>query len=305
MYRIDYDLNDQQTLSFYTELVIFKNDPNQETLVMSPSLSPEHRRTIHALAHNLNLHHTSHGSGDQRQVHIMKYPTATKVSPPHQAFSQNAIGNEGSRAKALNRAATTDFGEARQQESVSFSGLRGQSSVGLLGVLEQSAAFSNSANLRAAKSIPDLRSYTPSPVPSTASFPSNQQSNGNRLQPVDGALTSGAPSGTPVAPKFGEDSQLSNALGGLSLGTGIGNSGSPRRVRNMFSWEGSQQHPATAPIGSNRNLTSGYDGTSQDRLPARQPRGPGGERSSGFRRHHGLHGRDSDEMRGNPEIIVE
>jgi hypothetical protein len=292
-------------LKYYTELVVFKNDPNRETLVMSPSLSPELRRTIHALAHNLSLYHTSHGTGDQRQVHIMKYPTGTKVSPPHQAFSNNVHNNDGMRSRGLNRAATTDFAEARQPESFAYNALRGQSSVGLLGVLEPSTGFGNAANLRAAKSYADLRSYTPSPAPSNASFPLALQTNGARYQQMDSAPNSGTPTVTPTTSKLHhDDNQLSNGLGSLSLGTGLGSTGSPRRVRNVFSWEG-QQYSATAPIGSNRTIGTGFDSGSQDRLPSRQPRGPTTERGSGFRRPNGHHGRGSDELRGNPEIIVE
>jgi R3H domain len=295
------DLNDTETLAFYTELVLFKNDPNRETLVMPPSLSAEHRRTIHALAHNLNLHHTSHGTGEQRQVHIMKHPSGTKVSPPHQSYSSTIYGGDAIRSRGLNRAATTDFGEARQHDSMAFNPLRGQSSVGLLGVLEPSTGMGNSANLRAAKSFADLRSYTPSPVPSTASFPPALQTNGARFQQMDGT-SSGTPTITPTTAKLqNEENQLSNGFGGLSLGTGLGNSSSPRPLRNMFSWE---RNPATAPIGSNRNIGTAFDG-SQDRLPSRQPRGPNSERGSGFRRQNGHHGRGSDELRGNPEIIVE
>lgn len=271
---------------------------------MSPSLSPEHRRTIHALAHNLSLHHTSHGTGDQRQVHIMKYPTGSKVSPPNQAFS-NLHSNEGLRNRGLNRAATTDFAEARHQDSFSINALRGQSSVGLLGVLEPSTGFGNSANLRSAKSFADLRSYTPSPAPSNASFPPGLHTQGTRFQQMDGGTaSSGTPTVTGTTSKLHDDN-LSSGLGGLSLGTGLGSSGSPRRVRNMFSWENQQQYPATAPIGSNRTVGTGFDSGSQDRVPSRQPRGPTTERGSGFRRQNGHHGRGSDELRGNPEIIVE
>jgi hypothetical protein len=178
--------------------------------------------------------------------------------------------------------------------------------VGLLGVLEPSSGFGNSANLRSAKSWADLRSYTPSPVPSAASFPAGLQTNGGRFQQIDGTASSGTPTLTPTTSKLHhDDNQLSNGLGSLSLGTAIGNSGSPRRVRNMFSWEGAQQYPATAPIGSNRTIGTGFDNGSQDRVPSRQPRGPISERGSGFRRQNGHHGRGSDELRGNPEIIVE
>lgn len=272
---------------------------------MSPSLSPELRRTIHALAHNLNLYHTSHGTGDQRQVHIMKYPTGSKVSPPHQAFSNNLHSNDGMRTRGLNRAATTDFAEARQQESLAYNALRGQSSVGLLGVLEPSTGFGSSSNLRTAKSFADLRSYTPSPAPSIASFSLALQTNGARYQQMDGPPSSSTTTATPTTSKLhSEENQLSNSLGNLTLGTGLGSPGSPRRVRNVFSWEG-QQYPATAPIGSNRTIGTGFENSSQDRLPSRQPRGPASERGSGFRRQNGHHGRGSDELRGNPEIIVE
>lgn len=267
---------------------------------MPPDLSPEYRRTIHTLAHSLNLQHASHGTGDQRQVHIMKLSHGTNVSPPHQGSSNIVLGPDGVRNRGLNRAATTDFGEARQQElSSAYNGLRGQSSVGLLGVLEPTTALGTSANLRSAKSFADLRSYTPSPAPSAASFPVVVQNNAARMAQLDSTAGSNTPIATPNSKLHHDESQVTNSMGSLSLGTGIGGPSSPRRVRNMFSWESQQPYSATAPIGSNRTVVTRFEDG-----PSRQPRGPATDRSSGFRRQNGHHGRGSDELR-NPEIIVE
>src|SRR5699024_8831103 len=43
----DVDLNDPQTLDFYTELAMFKRDETREILVFPPAIAPEHRRSIH------------------------------------------------------------------------------------------------------------------------------------------------------------------------------------------------------------------------------------------------------------------
>jgi len=207
----------------------------------------------------------------------------------------------------LSRSATTDFSEGRQSESAAFNTLRGQSSVGLLGVFDPTS-HSSAANLRGAKSFADLRSWTPSPVPSNASFPTALQTNGSRLQQFDGTAASHTPTLTPTASNSGlglgrDEGFLVNGLGGMSLGGGLGNPSSPRRQRGVFSsWEDSQSYPATAPIGSNRTVSLGPDSSSQDRVPARQPRGPGSERGPGFRRQNG---RGSDELRNGPPIIVE
>lgn len=252
------------------------------------------------LAHSLNLQHASHGTGDQRQVHIMKVSHGPNISPPHHGSSGTVLGVDGARNRQLNRAATTDFGEARQQElAAAYNGLRGQSSVGLLSGLEPTTALGTSANLRSAKSFADLRSYTPSPAPSLTNFPPIISTSGSRNQ-QDGTGSGSTSAVTPNSKMTQDDRQLSNGVGNLSLGTAIGNPGSPRRVRNMFSWDEAQtSYSANAPIGSNRTVGARFeDGSS------RQPRGPGSERS-GFRRQNGHHGRGSDELRNNPAIIVE
>jgi hypothetical protein len=263
----------------------------------------------------MGLGHASRGTGEQRQVHVFRPAPGTNVSPPLSSVPATVHSSDASR-RGLNRAATIDFGESRSEGPGPFGGMRGQSST-FLGVLESPGGFGNSQNLRAAKSFADLRSYTPSPVPSSASFPATLQSNGTRLQQqYDGAAsgTSNTPTLTPTpsGSSLGlqrDDNLLVNSLGGLSLGTGLGGppSGSPRRLRGMFSWEQQENQPPAGTIGSNRSIGVGFDNQSQERLPLRQPRGPAPERGSGFRRQNGHQSRGSDELRASSgvEIIVE
>jgi len=303
----DVDMNDPQTLEFYNELLLFRNDTNREVFIFPTSLEPSHRRTIHTLAHKLGLMHISRGTGDQRQVHIYRANSGTNVSPPSTSAAGNLQGSDLRRG--LNRSATTDFSEARQSEHGPFA-LRGQSSVGLLGAFDSSTGLGTGAGLRAAKSFADIRSWTPSPVPSTASFPPALQTNGTRVQQMDGGASSTTPTLTPTASNSAlglgrDESFLSNGLGGLSLGGGLGGSTSPRRQRPAYSpWEdNTQPYTAPAPIGSNRvvGLNNADNGT-QDRQAAKPGRGTLSERGSGFRRSNG---RGSDELRSNPPIIVE
>ncbi|KAB8279260.1 hypothetical protein BDV30DRAFT_73300 [Aspergillus minisclerotigenes] len=312
--KLEVDLNDSTTLSYYSQLLLFKEDTSRDTLCFPSNLSPVQRRTVHTLAHNMGLGHASRGSGEQRQVHVFKVAPGTNVSPPLSSIPAAVQPAETAR-RGLNRAATIDFSEARNDGPAPYGTLRSQAS-GFLGVLDSPGNFGNAQNLRAAKSFADLRSYTPSPVPSSASFPAALQSNGARIQHYDGA-TSGAsntptltpaPSGSSLGmPR--DDNLLVNSLSSLSLGTGIGGpSSSPRRLRGMFSWEQPESQPSSAgPIGSNRSIGVGFDGQSQERVPIRQPRGPLPEKGPGFRRQNGHQSRGSDELRTNSgvEIIVE
>ncbi|KAJ5831749.1 hypothetical protein N7474_000060 [Penicillium riverlandense] len=310
--KLDVDLNDSATLSYYSQLLLFKEDTTRDSVLFPPNLSPVQRRTVHTLAHNMGLAHASRGSGEQRQVQVFKVAPGTNVSPPLSSIPPAQSADNGRRG--LNRAATIDFSEARNEGAHgSFNTLRGQNS-GFLGVLDSPGNFANTQNLRAAKSFADLRSYTPSPVPSSASFPAALQSNGARLQ------YEGAPSGTSNTPTLTsapsgsslgmqrDDNLLVNSLGGLSLGTGIGGpNSSPRRLRGMFSWEQENQATNAGAIGSNRGMGMGYDGAQQERMPIRQPRGPTPDKGTGFRRQNGHQSRGSDELRASSgvEIIVE
>ncbi|KAJ5992082.1 hypothetical protein N7451_007806 [Penicillium sp. IBT 35674x] len=308
--KLDVDLNDGQTLQYYSQLLLFKEDTTRDSVLFPSNLTPSQRRTVHTLAHNMGLAHASRGSGDQRQVQVLKVAAGTNVSPPLQPIPP--AGQSDSSRRGLNRAATIDFSEARNEAGPgAFNTLRGQTS-GFLGVLDSPGNFANTQNLRAAKSFADLRSYTPSPVPSSASFPAALQSNGTRLQ-YDGTPTgasntptlTSAPSGSSLGMQR-DDNLLVNGLGGLSLGTGIGGpNSSPRRLRGMFSWDQDSQPSTTGAIGSNRGMGVGFDTAQQERMPIRQPRGPTPEKP-GFRRQ-GHQARGSDELRASSgvEIIVE
>ena len=328
---IDVDLNDTTTLSYYSQLLLFKEDTARDSVIFPANLTPVHRRTVHTLAHNMGLGHASRGSGEQRQVQVFKVMPGSNVSPPLSSIPA-AVQPPDTARRGLNRAATIDFSESRNEGGANPYGgggsggagnagagaggsLRGQAS-GFLGVLESPGNFGNAQNLRAAKSFADLRSYTPSPVPSSASFPAALQSNGARVPQYDGAASaaSNTPTlaGTPSGSSLGvqrDDGLLVNSLSSLSLGTGIGGTNSsPRRLRGMFSWEQPDSQPSSAgPIGSNRSIGLGFDSQLQERMPIRQPRGPAPEKGPGFGRQNGHQSRASHELRTNSgvEIIVE
>lgn len=307
-------MNDTTTLSYYSQLLLFKEDTSRDSMIFPAALPPLQRRTVHTLAHNMGLGHSSRGTGEQRQLQVFKVAPGTNVSPPLSAIPASVQAADPAR-RGLNRAATTDFSESRSEGPSQYNTLRGQPSAGFLGVLDSPGNFGNAQNLRAAKSFADLRSYTPSPVPSSASFPAALQSNGPRLPNYDGTTsgTSNAPTLTPApsGSSLGvqrDDNLLVNSLSSLSLGTGIGGpNASPRRLRGMFSWEQPDHHSNAGPIGSNRSLGVGLDGQSQERMPIRQPRGPAPEKGAGFRRQNGHQARGSDELRASSgvEIIVE
>ena len=317
------DFNDPHTLNFYTQLIMFKDDLSREALIFPGTLTPSSRRIVHTLAHHLSLCHTSHNNGDQRQVHVYR-SSGNNVSPPIPPIPQASVIHRDSNQRGLNRAATIDFNEARGVEpSMHNNTLRGQQSSGFLGIPDSPSGFGVQNNLRGAKSFADLRSCSPSPVPSTASFPAALQSNIARLQQRDNYGTGSAASNTPTLTSTASGSALGqhrsedmlvNGFGGMSLG---GNTlgphgGSPKRLRTMFSWDqDSQQQNGPGPIGSNRSFSTNYDEHSRDRagnMPLRQPRGPGSERSGFSRgRQNGHQARGSDELRQSPsvEIIVE
>ncbi|KAI2391726.1 Peptidyl-prolyl cis-trans isomerase pin4 [Ophidiomyces ophidiicola] len=310
------DMNDQITLQFYSQLLLFKQDPTRESVIFPSNLVPLERRIVHTLAHNMGLGHSSRGSGDQRQVHVFRITTGTNVSPPIPVLPATIHQTDSSR-RSLNRAATIDFGEARNDTANPFATLRSHHS-GYLSVLDSPGTFGgNPQNLRAAKSFADLRSYTPSPAPSTASYPAALHPNGTRIQGFESAASGAshtptltpAPGSNIVMPRP-EENLLVNTFSSLQLGTSVsGGNSSPRRLRQVFSWEqqDTNQSSATAPIGSNRAIGLGtFDSQTQDRLPLRQPRGPAPERGSGFRRPNGHQSRGSDEIQnGRPEIVVE
>jgi hypothetical protein len=181
--------------------------------------------------------------------------------------------------------------------------LRGNNN--LLGFPDSPSGLNPAHNLRAAKSYADLRSFTPSPAPSTASHPIGRL--GGTLEGLSfGTSTSTNPNGTPTASSMTQRDEglLERELGRMQIGSSFGQGGSPRALRQMTSWEN------PGPIGGHRTFGGNpYDDPSRERgLPSRQPRGPIPERGTGFSRprQNGHQGRGSDELspQSNLEILV-
>lgn len=288
-------MNDPQVLQFYGQLLIFKEDPARDQMTFPPNLSPPQRRIIHTLAHQLALAHVSKGTGEQRQVHIFKVHDNQGLSPPMPQMPMSHSGEQPGR-RGLNRAATTDFSDVRDGFYNAFGGRQAS---GLLGFPDSPGGLNAVPNLRGAKSYADLRSYTPSPAPSTASHPIGRPG-GVSLEGLGFSGTSTNPSGTPTASSMSQrnDEMLEREMNRMQLNnSGFGQSSSPRSLRQMTSWEN------PGPIGGHRAFSNAYD----DR-PSRQPRGPLPERGQGFgrQRQNGHQNRGSDELssQSNVEIHV-
>ncbi|KAH7386776.1 hypothetical protein DE146DRAFT_182375 [Phaeosphaeria sp. MPI-PUGE-AT-0046c] len=292
--KIDVDLNDPQVLQFYSQLLLFKETPERDSMTFPPNLSPPQRRIIHTLAHQLALAHVSKGTGEQRQVHIFKVHDNQGLSPPMPQMPMSHATEQPRRG--LNRAATTDFSDVRAEGGF-YNAFNRQAS-GLLGFPDSPGGLNAVPNLRGAKSYADLRSYTPSPAPSTASHPIGRPG-GVSLEGLGFNGTSTNPNGTPTAGSMSQrnDDMLEREMNRMQLGGGFGQSSSPRALRQMTSWEN------PGPIGGHRTFSSAYD----DR-PSRQPRGPVPERGQGFGRprQNGHQNRGSDELssQSNVEILV-
>lgn len=282
---MEYDLNDTQTLLFYNELLLFKGAADREHLIFPATTTPQDRRTIHTLAHHMGLEHRSEGVGETRCVTILK-TRGTNISPP---APQQTYYNESRRG--LNRAATVDFSEVRDTYHSHTLGRQGS---GLLDI-PGSPGLNNLApaqNLRAAKSFADLRSYTPSPVPSSASFPANLAQNVSRYADYGhSSAASGTPNLTPTSAgdrNGGRDesflvSGISNmALGGFERSNNRVNGGRIGQEREHLN------NINAGPIGSQRPLNGNtYDENPRNgttAVPERQPRGPGAEWGGGFSR---------------------
>jgi hypothetical protein len=169
---------------------------------------------------------------------------------------------------------------------------------GLLGFPDSPGGLNAVPNLRGAKSYADLRSYTPSPAPSTASHPIGRPG-GISLEGLGYSGSSTNPNGTPTNGSMSQrdDGLLEREMSRMQLSSGYPQNSSPRSLRQMTSWD------APGPIGGHRTFSTNYD----DR-PSRQPRGPLPERGQGFSRprQNGHQNRGSDELssQSNVEILV-
>ncbi|KAL8669891.1 MAG: hypothetical protein Q9168_005538 [Polycauliona sp. 1 TL-2023] len=309
----DVDLNDPKTLEFYNEVFAFKNDHSRGEINFPTELTPQERRIVHTLAHNMGLCHTSHNTADGGRYVLVYRSSLNNISPP---IPQGSYPNH----RALNRAQTMEFKEARGREPGMYPTLRGQQSSGLLGVPPDSpGGFGAQSNLRGAKSVADLRAMTPSPAQPWGALPSGLVNNVARYQQQQdmfaaGTASSATPTLTPTASasalgQHRSDDMLVNGMNGMSI------NGSPRRLRGMFSWDRDRDNQSSVggPIGSNRSISNNYDDQSQERggnMPMRQPRGPTMDRGTGFTRgrQNGHQARGSDELRQQSNvqgIIVE
>ncbi|KAL8810536.1 MAG: hypothetical protein Q9223_002396 [Gallowayella weberi] len=320
----DVDLNDPRNLEFYNEVLMFSKDPSRGELKFGTDLTRMERRVVHTIAHNMGLCHTSQNlEGDQRQITVYRM-SGNNISPP---IPQGSYIHKDPNNRALNRAATMEFREARGYEPGMYPALRGQQSSGLLGLPSDSpGGFGTPSNLRGAKSVADLRTMTPSPASSWGNFPSFPPALASNVaryqQQQEGYGQASAASGTPTLTpatstsalgQHRSEDMLINGLNGMSLnGSTLGPNGSPRRLRGMFSWDQDSQSSVGGPIGSNRSFSNSYDDQSRERggnMPVRQPRGPAAERGSGFSRgrQNGHQARGSDELRqtNGVQIVVE
>ncbi|KAF1813156.1 hypothetical protein P152DRAFT_306899 [Eremomyces bilateralis CBS 781.70] len=301
----DVDMNDPTVLRYYSQILLFKEDLSRDTISFSPQLAPTERRVVHTLAHHMGLSHNSQGEGDSRRVVVTRVALENmnrgNMSPP----GRHSVDPR----RTLNRAATTDFTDVRAGEG--FYNTIGRQSSGLLGGYPDSpAGLGPGPNLRPAKSYADLRSYTPSPVPSTASFPINLNTNLPRFS--NDPFTSAVNSQTSMTPTAGGRDDLVNGMGSMTLTSStLAPSGSPRR--GILGWNNDGANPG--PIGGHRAFSTNFDASEGPRdrgamIPARQPRGPVPERGSGYGnrpRQNGHVGRGSDELsnQSGKEIAVE
>lgn len=240
-----------------------------------------------------------------------------------------------------------DFSDARSEGAGMYStiGRHGNSLLDIPSSPSGRGDMHNRQNLRAAKSFADLRSYTPSPVPSSASFPAALGGNISRYTDYGASVTSTTPSltptatGTTVSASNASESLLVNGLAGVSLTSSLGgNLGvggaslrDPRDPRGVLNVDRERQngrggdYDISTPVsaGSNGGMsTRGYGGMSpysdeptsassvrSERgqvVPSRQPRGPDPDRNAGFASRRQQHrGSGELDVQSGVEIVVE
>ncbi|KAK5651969.1 hypothetical protein OQA88_11512 [Cercophora sp. LCS_1] len=254
----DVDLNNPDTLSFYTELTLFRNDPNREIIVFPSTITPQQRRTVHILAHNMGLEHRSVGEGQHRQLHVVKDTGTTQTMHLPPGVSADA------HRRGLSRAATIDFAESRGSATSQYGTLGRQGRHGPTLELPDSPDGGLNA-LRGVKSFADLRSYTPSPSLSASGY--GQAHGSNVAQYGEYSANLGSQSSaltTPTTPgtnSNADPSHLIPDLGSMSLNDTFNGNQLRRR-----------ENPGT--IGSQR---PGMNGSSTRNVPERQPHGPSGD----------------------------
>jgi hypothetical protein len=291
-------MNDPQTLEYYSKLLVFKDAPDRKVMVFPSHLSAANRKILHALSHYLGLHHVAVGSGESRHIQIFK----EKQNQPNTPDLQNPNYNDLQR-RGLMRAATIDFGEAR--ETSFYHPLRGQGS-GLLDIPGSPGLGVRGQSLREAKSFGDLQNRQPSPALSSSSFPANLTQNVSRYTTEYSTINSSGPSTTEATPTSAGNPMLSReepflvtSFSAMSLGFDR-----PPRSNGRMGMNGDNHTTTAGAIGSQRphnGLNSNYDDQPRNgssAAPERQPIGPGSEWGTNFSRlrQNGHARRTSDEL---------
>ena len=210
----DLDLNDPQTLEFYTELAMFKRDDSREILVFPPGIAPEHRRSIHILAHHMGLEHQSMGEADARQLTVLKRQPSPTINAPPPASALDV------HKRGLSRAATFDFAADRESRGASnnYAHMMGRQNP-TLEIPGSPEGGNIPNNLRAAKSFADLRSFTPSPSQASSSYLAPGPSMGGTSTARFGDyMAAGGHPGTVGTPGPRDNNGLISGLSNLNLG---------------------------------------------------------------------------------------
>ncbi|KAF3766453.1 hypothetical protein M406DRAFT_227798, partial [Cryphonectria parasitica EP155] len=278
------DLNDERTLEIYVQLRKYKEDHTiREYLPFEASNTPEERRLIHVLAHNLGLHHESFGSNENRCTIVWKEgmaPPGLAINTSHTPVSAVEQLQYPGNSKSLARAATIDFGEQRTSSSNGYGTISRHGNPALELPDGSPDGLNSASNLRTIRSMaelgrPVMQARTPSPRDSaypTSSLRLNEMGLSSRPD-LSGAFP--GMTTTPTTP----GSSLNHRASDLSL-AGVTNTLSSLSVAEG-PYETSRPRENPGAIGSQR---PGVNGLSARNAPERQPRGPetGWETSGGF-----------------------
>lgn len=301
---MDTDMNDPDELRNYLALLELSRDPNHEDIILDSSLTPMQRRKIHEMAHYLGLQHMSYGKPNDRRIHIShannQQPLGQNglhpmVYPQHQIPT---VRPGDGRRQLTNRAVTFEYNASEPGGAP-----RGPSSLLDIPGSPANGVLNMASNLRGAKSVADLRSYSPSPAPSAASYCMNVP-----LKDVNGATTNNERSGpstvTAGTPQHtgstsslllrrGDEERMIGAIGSLHLNTtgnafGVGAnsaaSSESRSARGAFNFGGGSetQPPIGTAIGSSRTVGRAFGTDYKSHSATAAARSPGFPQPSRF-----------------------
>lgn len=297
--NLELDMNDPNTLNYYTQLMVFLADVNKDAIVFPTHTTPHDRRIIHTIAHQKSLDHTSTGQGEHRQVIVSK----VKTNPPVATMSLNSMYSNDYSRRGLNRAATTDFSNVNRGDNREYHNLERQGS--FLDIPNSPNGFGGRQNLREAKSFADLRSHSGSPsLLNSANFPSMPGSRYDLTGLPNGR--SATPTLTPTSSNnttVGHD-DLVNTMNSLSVGY-PNERPATNRTNGRLNMERDNYSAVTGAIGSHRQTNGTYGDRNGGSLVERQPRLPGWKETPFSRgRQDGIAGQSNSEFERNRSTHV-